>query len=329
MRILIIRLSALGDVAMSVPAIYSLARQYPHLRIEVLTRLSFAQLFADKPSNIHLIKADFKGKHKGWAGMYRLLKELKSLKPDYVADLHNVLRSWIIDAFFILTGKKVVMVDKQRTGRRKVLHGKGRQPNFVNRYADVFSRLGFPINLDFRSVFGNSRPTAAIPIQHPAIGIAPFARYQNKTYPVEKMRQVAELLAKDGFNIYLFGGGTKEIGILNRWQNDIAYCTSLAGKFSLSDELSLMNDMDVMITMDSANQHLASAVGTKVLTIWGSTTPACGFLGYGQKEENGICLNLPCQPCSIGGSEKCKRHDLACLHQIAAETIVTKVKQLI
>lgn len=327
-RILIIRLSALGDVAMTVPAIYSLARQYPHLRIDVLTRPSFVQLFVDKPANIHMFKADLKGKHRGIVGMCRLLKELASLHPDYVADLHNVMRSWIIDTFFILTGKKVVMVDKQRAGRRKVLRGKERQPNFVNRYADVFSRLGFPTDLNFHSVFSGSHLPPIIPIQHPAIGIAPFARYSNKTYPAEKMRQVAELLSKDGFHIYLFGAG-REASLLKQWQKDIEHCTSLAGKFPLSDELSIISSMDAMITMDSANQHLASAVGTKVVTIWGSTTPACGFLGYGQNEDNAICLHLPCQPCSIGGSKKCRLHSLACLQQISPEAIVTKVKQLI
>lgn len=327
-RILIIRLSALGDVAMTVPAIYSLARQYPHLRVDVLTRPSFVQLFIHKPENIHIFKADLKGKHQGLTGMCRLLKELVSLHPDYVADLHNVMRSWIIDAFFILVGKKVVMVDKMRAGRRKVLHGKGRQPNFMNRYADVFSRLGFPVSLDFRSVFSDSHPRQIIPIRHPAIGIAPFARYSNKTYPVEKMRQVAELLAKDGFHIYLFGGG-REVSLLKQWQNDIGHCTSLAGRFPLSDELSVISSMDVMITMDSANQHLASVVDTKVLSVWGSTTPACGFLSYGQSEDNAIYLHLPCQPCSIGGSKKCRLHTLACLRQISPETIVAKVKQLI
>lgn len=327
-RILIIRLSALGDVAMTLPAIYSLARQYPHLQIDVLTRPSFAQLFIHKPKNIHIFKADLKGKHQGLIGICRLLKELASLHPDYVADLHNVMRAWIIDAFFILTGKKVVIVDKMRAGRRKILYGKGRQPNFVNRYADVFSCLGFPIKLDFSSVFSDSPPRQIIPVHHPAIGIAPFARHTNKTYPVEKMRQVVELLAKDGFHIYLFGSG-REASLLKQWQNNIRHCTSLAGRFPLSDELSIISSMDVMITMDSANQHLASAVGIQAVTIWGSTTPACGFLGYGQNEDNVICLHLPCQPCSISGSKKCKLHTLACLQQVSPETIATKVKQLI
>lgn len=326
-RILVIRLSALGDVAMTLPVVYSLARQYPRLQIDVLTRPGFAPLFADKPENIRLHTPELQGRHKGLIGMCRLLKELRALHPDGVADLHNVVRSWLIDAFFVLAGKRVAMVDKMRADRRRVLRGQGRQPNFVERYADVFARLGFPVRLDFRSVFSSPRQPV-VPVRHPAIGIAPFARYANKTYPVEQMRQVAELLARDGYHVYLFGG-RQEARLLEQWQSETGRCTSLAGRFPLSDELSLLSCMDVVLAMDSANQHLASAVGTRVVTVWGSTTPACGFLGYGQREADALCLHLPCQPCSIGGSRKCKLHNRACLRQITPETIATKIKQLI
>lgn len=327
-HILIIRLSALGDVAMTLPVIYALARQYPHLQIDVLTQPAFAQLFVNHPDNVNLFKVDLKKRHKGVIGICRLIKELSSLNPDCVADLHNVQRSWLIDIYFLLRGKKVAMVDKQRMGRGKVLYKKKRQVNFINRYVDVFSRLGLGVTLDFCSVFSNSQSCQIASVRHPAIGIAPFARYLNKIYPLDKMRRVVELLCEEGFHLYLFGSA-KEAMILEEWQKCIEHCTSLAGRFSLSEELSVISCMDIMITMDSANQHLASLAGTRVLTIWGSTTPACGFLGYGQSEADAMCLYLPCQPCSISGSNSCKRLNFPCLRQISPEAIVTKVKQLI
>lgn len=118
-RMLIIRLSALGDVAMTIPAIYSLAVRYPDLKIDVVTRPFFARLFLNAPSNVNVIGVDFKKDYKGFRGTLRLLRQLSALKPDYVADLHNVLRSWIIDNWFRLHGKKVVMVDKLRDKRGK------------------------------------------------------------------------------------------------------------------------------------------------------------------------------------------------------------------
>lgn len=100
--ILIIRTSALGDVAMCIPAVYSLAEDYPDLEIKVLTQPFFARLFVNAPANISFILTDWKGKHRGVRGIFRLLKELRRYHIDCVADLHNVLRSWIIDAYFLL-----------------------------------------------------------------------------------------------------------------------------------------------------------------------------------------------------------------------------------
>ncbi len=111
---LIIRFSALGDVAMTVPAIYSLATRYPDLNIDVVTRPFFARLFINAPDNVNVIGVDFNKDYKGVGGTLRLLRRLGKLRPDYVADLHNVLRSWIIDRYFRLRGVKVVMVDKMR-----------------------------------------------------------------------------------------------------------------------------------------------------------------------------------------------------------------------
>ncbi|MDE5805406.1 MAG: glycosyl transferase family 1, partial [Paramuribaculum sp.] len=111
-RLLTLRLSALGDVAMTIPAIYSLARRYPELQIDVVTRPFFARLFINRPANVSLIEADFSGSNKGIGGMWRLLKKLSKLHPDMVADLHNVLRTWQIDAWMRLRGVRVKMVDK-------------------------------------------------------------------------------------------------------------------------------------------------------------------------------------------------------------------------
>ena len=79
--------------------------------------------------------------------MRRLLHDLRALRPDCVADLHNVLRSWIIDNYMRLHGVRVVMVDKNRSKRRKLLSEKVPQTGFITRYADVMARLGFPWSL--------------------------------------------------------------------------------------------------------------------------------------------------------------------------------------
>ncbi len=327
---LVIRLSALGDVAMTIPAIYSLAKKYPQLHIDVVTRKFFARLFINAPGNVEVHGIDFNGdEYKGYLGTLRLLRKLGELKPDYVADLHNVLRSWIIDWYFRAKGVKVVMVDKLRSARKDVLRHKIAQPSFIDRYADVFAQLGYPVELTFQSLFEMDKPAIPLEISYPAVGIAPFARYYNKTYPPSMMKAAAEKLAADGYNVYLFGGRGKEAEELAHWQASNDRCISLAGRFTLEEELALMNKMNLMISMDSANQHMAALAGTKVLSIWGSTTPECGFLGYHQNDSDVLCLHLECQPCTVAGSPECPLGHLNCFNGISPNMIVEKVKSLI
>lgn len=328
-RMLVVRLSALGDVAMTIPAIYSLAGRYPQLEISVLTRPFFAGLFINRPHNVAVIEAETDGRHKGVAGMPRLMHGLAAYKFDCVADLHNVLRSWQIDAFFMLRGCRVAMIDKQRRGRRKALRQGTPQKNFVSRYMDVFAALGYPVELTFRSLFSSCRPPLPVEVRHPAVGIAPFARYYNKTYPPVLMRRVVSILSAEGYNVYLFGARGAEAGLLNSWQEDIGLCTSYAGRFSIADEMALMSELDCMVTMDSANQHIAALAGTEVLSIWGSTTPACGFYGFAQPEDNALCLGLDCQPCSVAGGRGCPLGTLACLCGIRPQDIVERIKSIV
>lgn len=328
-RMLIIRFSALGDVAMTVPVIYSLARRYPDLHIDVVTRPFFSRLFINKPENVNVIGIDFKSEYKGVGGTVKLLSHLAKLKPEYVADMHNVLRSWIIDRYLRLRGCKVTMVDKMRSKRKELFRTGEAQPAFIDRYINVLSRLGFNTPLTFKSLYETSDPIPPLIPSHPAIGIAPFARYFTKTYPADMMQEVIRLLTGEGYNVYLFGGRGSEAEELKRWAEGNDRCHSVAGEYSLEEEIALMGVMDAMVSMDSSNQHMAALAGTKVISIWGGTTPACGFMAYGQDPDNAICLNIPCQPCSVGGSPECPKGHFNCMRQLLPELIVEKVRQLV
>lgn len=323
-RLVAIRFSALGDIAMTVPVVYSVARAYPDLEIIFVTRPFFGRMFINAPANVRVMTFDLKDEYKGLRGTLRIARELARLHPDYVADLHDIARTKIITAWLRMHGAKAVTVDKARGSRHKVYAGGEPQRQYVDRYFDVFRRLGFGAKINFKSVYENA-PEKSLPldIKSPAVGIAPFARYTNKTYPPEKMRQVARMLAARGVNVYLFGGRGAEAETLASWQQD--GITSLAGQFPLEDEIAVMGRLDVMVSMDSANQHLAGLAGTPVVSIWGSTTPACGFMGFGQTADDAVYLGLPCQPCTIAGSEKCPEGHMDCLRKLSEETIVSKV----
>ena len=326
--LLIIRMSALGDVAMTVPVIYSFARQHPDWQVKVLTQAFFSRIFLDRPDNVSFIIADPKGRHKGLAGTFRLVKDVHRQKATAVADFHNVLRSWIVDLSFILTGTKVRIVRKRRKDRKMLTRQKDkrlvRQRGYILRYFDVLAGLGLPTKPGFTSLF-QDRDRHSATHGHPKVGIAPFARYTTKTYPPEMMEKVVSLLTSKGHEVYLFGSRGKEAGILEQWAGKYPGATSIAGTLPIDKELEVMGDLDLMISMDSANMHLASLAGTRVISIWGSTTIHCGFLGWSQKEEDAVCLNLPCQPCSIAGKPECPLGHMDCLRKISPETICGRI----
>mgnify|MGYP003301356170 FL=1 len=303
---------------MLVPIVKQLALAYPNWHITMLSRLQTAPLFKDMPENVHFVGADLKGKHKGIEGLNLLLHDIHYLQFDAIADMHNVLRSKWLCWRMRLMGKRVATLRKGRWQKWLLTHTTYNKPLIptTQRYMRVLQQLGFSFSL--------SCPSLSQPLRI-GYGIAPFAAHQGKIYPLDKMEVVVRELAKNGEPIYLFGAGKKEKEILDTWDEKYDNVYSLVGKYSMDEEIAFMRTLRLMLTMDSANMHLASIAGTRVLSIWGATHPNAGFLGYGQNVRDCIQQNdQPCRPCSIYGNKKCKFGDYRCL-DMSPEIIVKRV----
>ena len=343
-HLLVIRFSALGDVAMTVPVVYALAQQYPDVRITVLSRNFARPLFDDLLPNINFMEADLKREYHGITGLNSLYRRLLAKQFTAIADLHSVLRSSYLRMRFNLDHYKVAHIDKHRKDRRRITSSSNKQliqlPTSFQNYADVFARLGYPVNVQFRSIFSEDggdmnllpeslpRPT----VGQPCIGIAPFAAHEGKIYPVRLMEQVVDqLLAKHpDTRIYLFGKGQREDETFPKWCAAHPQCVYVSQHLNnLRDELILMSHLQVMVSMDSANMHLASLVATPVVSVWGATHPFTGFMGWNQSPENAIQIPLECRPCSIYGQKPCLRGDYACMRNIAPEQIVNRVELIL
>lgn len=332
--ILVIRLSALGDVAMTIPAIYSVAITYPQYSFRIITSSPCDQLFINRPINISIRSLAPKDLH-GVIGTLRLLLHIRKMPVDAVADLHNVPRSWVVDAFCLLRGKTIAMLDKKRWERRSILrnHHTTKTP-YTDRYFNVFARLGLICEPHFSNLFANVIPVLPKLLFKQSnaiwIGIAPFARYANKTYPIDQMRLVVSQLAQSvSREVFLFGSGSTESQLLKEWCEGSPNIHCIAGLLSLNKELELMSYLDVMVTMDSANMHLASLAGIRVVSIWGGTSPACGFLGWKQNTDDAMLSNISCQPCTIAGKNYCRYGHYHCLTSITPEDIINKVDEIV
>lgn len=333
--LLITRFSALGDVAMTIPAVYSAAKQHPDTHFIYATKPFFCRIFINKPENLEVVPIDL-NQYKGFFGIFKLIRRMYQFHPDAVADMHNVLRTWLIGFSFRIKGNvQVRMLDKQRKNRSQKQIKNQVRP-FVLRYFDVLTELGLYAKPQFQSVFEGPNAAISLPAILPTkgekhwIGLAPFARYLNKAYPYDMGAQLVEQLnSLPNTQLFLFGGGETERASLEAWTKQVSGPIIMVGKMSIEEEIAFMSQLDVMISMDSANMHLASIAGTRVVSLWGSTAPSCGFLGWNQLASDAICLDLPCQPCTVAGSNKCKFGHFNCLKEMKPELIVNKVKEII
>lgn len=339
-HIAVMRLSAMGDVAMTVPVLRAFVKQYPEVKLTVISRPFFKPFFEGIP-NLDFFAFDEKERHKGFAGLLRLFQDVRKLKIDAFADLHNVLRSKIASLLFALSGKKRATVDKGREGKKELTRAENKifkqLPTMFQRHAKVFEELGF--TLDLSNATFPEKANLSVEIleiiggqNQKLIGIAPFAQYDSKVYPLDLMTEVITTLAQNrDYKILLFGGGKKEIEILDSLSQSFENVINMAGKIKFQQELQLISNLDVMLSMDSGNAHIAAMLGVKVITLWGATHPYAGFLPFNQSLENALTSDrnqYPKLPTSVYGNKIVEGYEDA-MRTISSKTVVEKIQQLL
>lgn len=338
---LVVRFSALGDVAMTIPVLYSACLCYPDTLFVMVTRRHMKSLFVNKPDNLEVIGIDTKEEYAGIAGMKRLMQELiDAYKPSVLIDLHDVLRTKLMRFFARLCRIKTETINKGRNHKRALTrrYGKVMLPLTSSRarYREAFYKAGYPITLKFNGLYGDGKApdsdyakiTSPKPEGIKWVGIAPFAAHKGKIYPTEMMEKVVKMIAARGdCRIFVFGAGEHERKVAEDWEAKFPCVTSLADKrYGFEAELALLSHIDAMVTMDSANMHLAALTRTPTISVWGATHFYCGFKGWHQSENDMVQLPLPCRPCSVFGNKKCFRGDWLCLNGIRPEAIYDKVR---
>lgn len=338
-KILTLRFSALGDIAMTIPVMCSFAKQYPNDEIIFVSKKILKPLEIFFPKNIKFVAINFDN-YKGLIGLHKLYLELKNMNIDAVADLHDVLRTKVLRTFFYNDGIKTAHIDKEHYKRKQLTRRfskkKQQLTTSIERYINVFKELGYNINLDFENLLnGNTDITnlkEVIGQKHEQkwIGIAPFAQHKGKIYPLSRMERVIHLLTSihPDYKIFLFGSGKKEKIWCEKWETENERVISLVGKFTIDKELQIMANLDMIISMDSANMHLASLVNIPIISIWGATHPYAGFAGLQPKGSKIIQVDKDCCPCSIFGKKEChKRWKYKCLWDITPEIIIEAIEQ--
>ena len=335
-RVLVIRFSALGDVVMTVPVLQAFLSANPDIEIIMLSDARLSELFRGIDRLI-FVGADLKNKHKGIRGIYRLFKELKkSYHFHQVADLHGVIRSHILRLLFRLSKKTTAVIDKGRFEKFALVRKEHKiyRPlkHSTERYLEVFKQLGYKNTGTSELAKQNINVTAyesEVINKKINIGFAPFAKHLPKMYPLDRFIEVIRHFDHENYALYFFGGGPVEMAFIKEWENKFKNAIAFDHQMGLQDELLLMSKMQVMVTMDSANMHLACLAKVPVVSIWGPTHPHAGFYGLGQDPQHAMQVSLACRPCSVFGNKACWRGDHACMNQIEPKVIIEKILQVV
>ncbi|HEX8563940.1 MAG TPA: glycosyltransferase family 9 protein [Flavobacterium sp.] len=330
----------MGDVAMTVPVLRAFSKQYPGVKITMVSR-PFFEPFFDGISNLSFFAIDLDVRHKGLSGLFRLFFDLKKLKINAFADLHNVLRSKIVGALLSLSGIPTATVDKARAEKKALTRAKNKifQPlkPIATRHAEVFGKLGFALDLsqvDFPVPEISDTAVKALAGEKGNlkwIGIAPFAQYASKVYPHDLMKHVVSHLAShQNHRIFLFGSKS-EVPALQALAPDLQNVIITGGKLDLRHELQLIGNLDVMLSMDSGNGHIAAMLGVKVVTLWGATHPFAGFAPFNQPADNAITADrskYPLLPTSVYGNKNTEGYEDA-MRTTLPETVIDKILSLL
>ncbi|MCG2460951.1 glycosyltransferase family 9 protein [Flavobacteriaceae bacterium F89] len=330
----------MGDVAMTVPVLFALTKQYPQIKITVLTRGFFKPMFNALPK-VEVFVADVNGRHRGFIGLWKLYQELKKQNFDGVADLHNVLRSNILKLFFGLGRIPFVQMDKGRMEKKALTSARDKifKPlkTTHRRYADVFAQLGYPVKLTDENVLpkrslGSKIRNILECSNKILIGIAPFAAFGGKRYPLYLMEEVIATLNKvNAYGLILFGGGPAERAQLEKWSNGYENCINLAGRVSFDEELDVISNLQLMLSMDSGNAHLAAMYGVPTVTLWGVTHPFAGFYPFAQDPNNALLSDrnkFPLIPTSIYGNKFPDGYENA-METIRPKDVVAKIEEVL
>jgi ADP-heptose:LPS heptosyltransferase len=336
-NILVLRLSSMGDVLLTIPVIRGILQDNPDLQLVLVTRHKFATYFSGIDRLI-ILAFHPDGVHHGLMGLTRLFREIRRYRYSCVIDLHSILRTWILDVLLTFTGCRVYRIRKYRKLRRMILSRKNHgliMPHTVTRYFRVFEQAGLTGKLSdsgFPPADGKIR-SGIIQKATIRIGIAPLSKHITKNWGLDHVSQLISLLRSQyhTVEIHLFGGSEDQTGLNSLSGPDVI---NHAGFINPADELSTIRLMDVFISMDSANMHLASLAGVRTISIWGGTDPSLGFAPVGQPDEYALRADpaeVYCRPCSVYGEVPCRRTDfpMICMKTIKPEQVLDKIKEIL
>lgn len=337
MKILVIRLGSLGDVVLTTPVVAALKQRHPQADVDFLVKKEYHDLLIGNPHIRRIIPFDG-SRQKGLKGLLEIAGELRKEGYTHVIDLHGNLRSRVISA--LMAGSKTLRYDKQALKRRLLLLGfKVQTKHTVDAYLSALKPIGINVGAGLKPApaiyLSEDEEKEAllflerngIPEGSIIIGINPGARWQTKRWLDEGFVELGKKVVTElGAKVLVFGG-PDEVELSERVGDGIGRdAFSIAGRIGLREAAALMKRCSVFVTNDSGPMHIAAAVGTPVVAIFGPTVRGFGFSPLGKSVV--VEREIKCRPCSLHGSERCPRGHFECMKDVTVDDVMEAIGKM-
>ncbi|MDZ4711183.1 MAG: glycosyltransferase family 9 protein [bacterium] len=336
-KILIIQTAFLGDVILTLPLVQVLNQKFPKSKIDFLCIPQTSGLLKNNPFINETIVYD--KRNSGNRSLDELIKTLKSNEYDVIISPHRSFRSSMISYFS--KARNTISFNTSSFSflyRHRVSYfGSSHE---IQRNLKLLEPLGIIEDSIIQPELfpGTEEETKVnefflenkIDQKEKIIAVAPGSVWFTKRFPEEKFVKLCDLLSENEFRIILIGG-----------KDDEKYCSFIkkksinrniinaAGNFSILESAEIIKRSALLVSNDSAPLHIADAVGTPVIAVFGATIPQFGFYPYGKKDVIIETNGLKCRPCSIHGGNKCPIGTFVCMKNIEEERIAVSIKKIL
>ena len=329
-RILVVRLSALGDVLLATPAVRALKKRFPNAEIDWLVESGYLPLLEENP-HARPVPYDKGGRHRRLAGLLTLREELERGGYDLVIDLQNKAKTWLLRG----VADHAVSLKKRAPGEAlQALFGKDAiltRAHAVDLFLEALQPLGVTADgstLDLVLSQRSRDQAEALGLPANAVGLAPGARWETKRWPAERFAALATSFAAQGLQLVLIGGpGDREALAAVRAALPSTLQPKDTSTLGVGGLAAAIAGLKLLVAGDSGPVHIASAVGTPVLAIFGPTSP----LRWRPLGANSavVKLELPCSPCSNHGTVQCPLGHHQCMKELGVAQVLEAAQKLV
>ncbi len=327
MKVLFLRFSSLGDVLLTMPAAKALKQKMPGVTVDLATKLEYKGLFVPPSPFDKVIYLDDKG-------ILPFIKKINEQNYDIIFDLHRSIRTNIIMPFLNTALRKRY---KKGALSRRLFARTGIRvssfPTVLERYTGIFDVKGLP-DTPWLPISGKDMQTGRYILRDAGagmdrvIGMAAGAKWNTKKWGIIRYKELAERLEQRGYHVvFIFGKGDEKDReeLLSVSPHSKLIDTS---DYLLREVAYALSVMDAFVSGDTGLMHLAEAAGTPLVAMFGPTVREFGFFPSSPKS---IVLerSIPCRPCSLHGSDRCRYVHHKCMKDISVEDVESAVLKLI